>query len=288
MPVSLLPLIVRSGQLRCCCALAAALTGSTAMGQPGAGGALSAPNPTAQASVTGSKVPPVDERHPLAPALKLAQLSRKSLEAIKDYECTFIKREQLGGTLVTQTMQMKLREEPFSVYLKYQEPSPGREILFVSGQNDNKLLAHEGSGLKAIVGTVPLAIDSPQVKAENRHPIIDIGMRRLIEKTIEQWEYEGQFGEVNVQYFPDARIGGIACPAIESSHPQPRRQFKFHISRLYIDAKSNLPVRIENYGFPTAAGQEPPLVEEYTYVKVQPNVRLTNNEFSTKNPAYKF
>ncbi len=268
------------------CALAVLLLGSTAQSQTGS--PLSAPNPTAQASASGSKYPPVDERHPLAPALKLARASRKSLEAVQDYQCLFIKRELLNGAIVTQTMEMKLREQPFSVYLKCQEPNAGREILFVKGQNENKLLAHEGSGLKSIVGTVSLAIDAPQVRAENRHPITEIGMRNLIEKVIAQWEHEGQYGETNVQYFADAKIGGVSCPAVECSHPQPRRQFAFHISRLYIDSQSSLPVRIENYAFPSAAGQEPPLIEEYTYVKVQTNAGLTNNDFSSKNPNYKF
>jgi hypothetical protein len=278
--------VVRPNLVRSLCALAVVLSGSAASAQPGS--LLSAPNPTAQASAAGGKSPPVDERHPLAPALKLARSSRKALESVRDYQCLIIKRENVNGTMITQTMEMKFREEPFSVYLKFQEPNPGREILFVKGQNDGKLLAHEGSGLKALVGTVPLALDDARIKAENRHPITEIGMRNLIEKVITQWEFEGQYGEATVQYFPDAKIGGVSCPAIECTHPRPRRQFQFHLSRLYIDAQSNLPVRIENYGFPTAAGQEPPLMEEYTYVKVQTNVGLTNNDFSTKNPAYKF
>jgi len=278
--ISDLPLAMRST-----CVLTFVLAGAIASAQSGP--ALNAPNPTAQASASGSKYPPVDERHPLAPALKLARSSRKSLESVRDYQCLFIKRELLNGTLTTQTMEMKFREEPFSVYLKNHDPNPGREILFVKGQNDNKLLAHEGSGLKSLV-SVSLAIDAPMVRAENRHPITEIGMRNLIDKVIAQWEFEGQYGEATVQYFPDARIGGVSCPAIECMHPQPRRQFPFHLSRLYIDAQSNLPVRVENYAYPDAPGREPALVEEYTYVKVQTNVGLTNNDFSSKNPAYKF
>jgi hypothetical protein len=278
--------IVRPSVLRPACALLLLMVGTRAWGQNGS--PLSAPNPTAQASITGSKYPPVDERHPLAPALKLARASRKSMDSVRDYHCLFIKREHLNGSIITQTMEMKFREEPFSVYLKFQDPNPGREILFVKGQNENKLLAHEGSGLKSLVGTVPLAIDAPQVRAENRHPITQIGMRNLIDKVIAQWEFEGQYGEATVQYFPEAKIGGVSCPAIECMHPQPRRQFPFHLSRLYIDAQSNLPVRIENYAFPAAPGQEPPLVEEYTYVKVRTNVGLTNNDFSDRNSAYGF
>jgi hypothetical protein len=185
-------------------------------------------------------------------------------------------------------MQLKVREEPFSVYMKFQDPSPGREILFVRGKNQNQLLAHEATGLKSIVGTVSLAIDAPQVRAENRHAIIDMGMRRLVEQVVEQWELQAKYSESTVQYYPEAKIGGVTCPAIECSHPTARRQFPYQVTRLYLDAKSNLPVRLENYGFPTKPGQQAPLVEEYTYVKIKTNVGMKDVDFDDNNPGYRF
>jgi hypothetical protein len=227
-------------------------------------------------------------QHPLVPAIRLLKASRKSLEDIKDYEATFIKRERFSDGLRTQTMQLRLREQPFSVYLRCEDPNAGREILFVKGQNQNMLLAHEGSGIKSLVGTVSLAVDSPKAREDNRHPITDLGMRRLVERLTEQWEEQAKYQECDVRYYPDAKIGGVSCPAIECSHPKPRRQFPFHVTRIYIDAKSNLPVRLENYEFPTQRGQEPPLAEEYTYVKIRTNVGLKDADFSSTNPQYKF
>jgi hypothetical protein len=227
-------------------------------------------------------------QHPLAPAVRLLKASRKSLDEIKDYEATFIKRERFSDGLKTQTMQIRLREQPFSVYLRCEEPNVGREILFVKGQNQNMLLAHEGSGIKSLVGSVSLAVDSPKAREDNRHPITDIGMRRLVERLAEEWELQSNYQECDVRYYPDAKIGGVSCPAIECSHPKPRRQFPFHVTRIYIDAKSNLPVRLENYDFPTQRGQEPPLAEEYTYVKIRTNVNFKDADFSSTNPQYKF
>ena len=36
--------------------------------------------------------------------------------------------------------------QPFSVYMKFLKPRAvaGREVIWVKGQNDNKLIAHEG------------------------------------------------------------------------------------------------------------------------------------------------
>ncbi|MCA9079219.1 MAG: DUF1571 domain-containing protein [Planctomycetaceae bacterium] len=226
--------------------------------------------------------------HPLVPAIRLAQESMQALEAVNDYQAKFTKREWVGQQFVAQQMTMKLREKPFSVYLHFEQPNAGREILYVHGVNQNKLLAREGSGLKSLVGTVSLAVDDATVKAENRHPITDLGMRRMLQLVIDQWEFESKYGEIDVKYYPDARMGNVACEAIESSHPRPRKQFPFHVTRLYIDKRSRFPIRIENYGFPKSPQDTPPLIEEYTFSEIRPNIRLSDADFDQRNPAYGF
>jgi hypothetical protein len=160
--------------------------------------------------------------------------------------------------------------------------------LYVAGQNNGMMLAHEGSGIRSLVGTVSLALDSPEVRVENRHPLTDAGLRNLLRLLIKQWEVERQYGEISVQYYPDAQLGKLACRVIEVSHPTPRRQFRYHITRLYLDASSGLPVRVENYGWPQQAGAPPPLIEEYTYTQLQTNVGLTDRHFDRRCPDYKF
>ena len=44
----------------------------------------------------------------------------------------------------------------------------------------------------------------------------------------------------------------------------------------------------ELYGWPTQAGGQPPLVEEYTYRDVRVNVGLTDADFDPENPNYNF
>ena len=226
--------------------------------------------------------------HPLVPAIRLARESYAALQKVQDYEAVFFKRELVSGKLQNQKIMLRLREEPFSVYMKFIEPSAGREILFVEGRNQNQLRVHEAAGLSSLVGTISLAINSPSVMAENRHPITDVGMRRLLELQLKLWELESNYGEINVKFYPNARMGNVACEVIESSHPQPRKQFPFQMTRLFLDKQSRLPIRIENYGFPRQAGAQPPLVEEYTYTNVRTNVGLTDAHFDEKNPQYSF
>jgi hypothetical protein len=228
------------------------------------------------------------QEHPLVPAIQMAKQSYEIVQQLKDYEATLIKRELINGRLTSQRIRMKTRENPFSIYLYYEEPNPGREVLFVMGQNQNQLLVREAAGVASLVGTVSLPVDSPQVMAENRHVITDMGMRRLLELLITQWELESKYAECDVKFYPGARMGNAECEVIESSHPRPRKQFPYHMTRVFFEKKSRLPIRIENYGFPPQPNQPAPLVEEYTYINVRTNIGLTPADFDRRNPNYSF
>lgn len=246
----------------------------------------------AAANATGSgqdlPVPPIDPEHPLYLPLQEAYKAREAISQVKDYEAEFIKREAIGRKLVKTTMNLKLRHEPFSVYLKFLDPNAGREVIYVEGRNNNNLLVHE-AGFKAIVGTMSLPPTGADAMTDNRYPVTLIGMQNLIEKVIKQWEAEGKLGEVKTQKYPDAKLpSGEECVAYESTHPTQRNQFKFHITRLWIDKKSGLPIRVEQLGFPRPGEKSPPIVEEYTYSKIKTNVPLTNRDFDKTNPSYSF
>lgn len=232
--------------------------------------------------------PPVDETHPLYVLLVEAYKAREALKSVKDYEADFIKREQINRKLVTTTMNLKLRHEPFSVYLKFVEPNAGREVIYVDGRNKNNLYVHE-TGFKAIVGTLSLPPTGPDAMADNRYPVTMIGMQNLLDKIIAQWEMEGKYSEVQTQKYPNATLPtGEQCVAYESLHPSPKKEFKFHVTRLWIDKATGLAIRVEQLGFPQKNDKQPPIVEEYTYCKVKVNVPLTDRDFDTKNPSYAF
>jgi outer membrane lipoprotein-sorting protein len=240
---------------------------------------------TAAGEPTPSKINP---EHPLAPALDMAYKAREALEDVKDYEAHFEKKELLGKQTIHTKMTIKLREDPFSVYLLFHEPNQGREVIYVDGKNNGMLLAHE-TGIKSLAGTVPLPIHSERAMDGNKYPITMIGIRKLLDQVIAQWEEEGKYGETEVKYYPNnPKFGDIEFKAVESKHPQPRKQFRFHITRLYLEKETNIPFRVEQFGFPQKNDKQPPLVEEYTYTKLKTNVGLEDLDFDVKNPKYAF
>lgn len=242
----------------------------------------------AQAAEDPQSASPIDERHPLYLPLQEAYKARAALKDIKDYECEFTKRELIGPRLMKTTMQLKLRQDPFSVYLKFIDPNKGREAIYVEGKNKNNVLVRE-PGVAGLLGVIELPPTGTQAMDGNKYPVTMIGLKTLLDKVIAQWEAEGKLGEVQTQKYPDAKLpSGEECVAYESMHPVPKKQFKFHITRLWIEKKTGLAIRIEQLGFPQKGQQAPPVIEEYTYSKIKTNVPLDNIDFDVNNPKYGF
>src|SRR5262245_51272813 len=102
----------------------------------------------------------------LSDAIEFARDRQAALKPVVDYTATFSKAEFIDRRLLSQTMDLKFRRKPFSVYLRcHSKLQPAREAIFVAGMNDDKLLLHE-SGLKALI-TMSLKPDDPRVMAEN-------------------------------------------------------------------------------------------------------------------------
>lgn len=238
----------------------------------------------AQAAVAGA--------HPLQPALDLAQKGLSELRGkIKDYSCTVVKRERIDGKLGEhEYMFAKIRHEPFSVYLYFLAPDTvkGQEVIWVDGQNEGNMLAHAGSGVRAMVGTVSLKPNGALAMQGNRYAVTEIGVENLAKRLVEVAEHDKQFGECEVNFFKDAKVNGRTCTCVQVVHPVPRRNFRFHLARVFIDDEYLIPIRYEAYDWPQEQGGQPVLMEEYTYMNVKPNNGFTDADFDPKNAAYKF
>ena len=265
-----------------------ALTGLAALGVT----LLDAPDTQAQSRPTTRVANRVTgthngKQHALLPALRVARSTQATLQKVEDYEAAFNKREWIDGKLVVQSMTIKLRHQPFSVYLHFSSPDKGREVIYNDGRNDGKLQVHL-TGLKSLIGTVSLSPTDDDVMEENRYPVTMIGISNMVAKVIEQWEADVKHGDIDVKYYPNAKLGNLECKVIQTSHPKQRPGVEFQMTRLYIDRNTNLPIRVEQFGFPEEPGQEPPLIEEYTYSNVRANIGLRDIDFNVRNPSYDF
>lgn len=232
-----------------------------------------------------------NHQHPLQEVMEFAADSREALKEVKDYTAVFTKTELVGNRMVKQTMDMKFREKPFSVYFRFRGgQETGREVIYVAGANNGNLLVRE-TGIKAIAGTLNIKPNSREVMEENRYPITRVGISNLLETAFQIWETEQKYAapdDVEVKFFPNAKLGDAACEAVQITHKKAHRELKYSLSRVYFDKQTKLPVRAERFGWPRRQGEKAPLVEEYTYSNVRTNVGLKNADFDPRNPNYGF
>jgi hypothetical protein len=242
----------------------------------------------------GQQPPPATQQlpeHPMLPVLRWAQGTHQALGQIKDYSCTFVKRELVDGELGEhQYMFAKVRHQPFSVYLYFLGPADlkGREVIYVEGRNDGHLLAHTTGLQDTIVGTLSLKPDSPRAMQGNRHPITRFGMRNLVGRMIELSEQAVQVNESEVRYFPGAKVNNRTCTCMQFSALRRRPGNEHYLRRLFVDDELKLPVRYESYGWPAQEGGQPPLLEEYTYMDLKLNNGFTDLDFDPRNSSYRF
>lgn len=233
----------------------------------------------------------VPENHPLMPVLQYAVDGLRDLEKIEDYSCTMVKRERINGVVGShQYFSCKIRHKPFSVYMYFLTPaeSKGQEAIYVEGQNDGKLWAHTVGFRDRVVGTLSLDPRGKLAMIDNRYAITEIGILNLTKRLIEVGKADAQHGDCEVKITPKVKIEGRECKLIECTHPEQRREFRFHIARIYIDEELRVPVRYEAYSWPTRAGGKPVLEEEYTYLDVKLNNGFEDIDFSPRNKNYGF
>lgn len=229
--------------------------------------------------------------HPLAPAVRWAIAGLPAIEALEDYSMTMVKRERINGKLTEhEYVFAKIRHKPFSVYLYFLGPPSlrGQEVIWIPEKNNGNMWAHTTGMQDKLVGTVSLKPDGLIAMRNQRYPLTEIGLVKMINRLIEVGQHDMQYGECEVKFFPGAKINDRTCTCIQVVHPVPRKNFLFHIARIFVDDEYNAPVRYESYDWPKEPGGAPDLLEEYTYVNLKFNNGFTDEDFDIKNPRYRF
>lgn len=229
--------------------------------------------------------------HPLEKPIKIGQTAVARANELTDYTAVLYRNMWLGNGYSQSTVHVKGRTRPFSVYLYFEQPSQGREVLFVEGWNQNKLLAHEGSGPLSLIGSVSLDPNGAQAMSGNKYPITKLGLDTLAQAVVDQWQQEMQLqpaDQVEVKLYPEARLGKEDCKVVETIHKRRVQGLRFHKTRLFLQKDTNVPFAVQQFAFPSQQGAAAPKVEDVRYQQLQINVGLTQQDFDPRNPAYKF
>lgn len=219
----------------------------------------------------------------------LLELGRYRIGAVPDYTAKFVKQERVDGALQDlQTIQLKLRHQPFSVYMKWLEGGDeGRQVLFVQGENDDQLQVRLG-GIKSRLPVMRLAPTCASAMQESRHPITEMGLSELAAQVHKYRSRDCSLTRgVRWEMLPDQKHFDRDCDCwiVEYDDPQIEPIYRKMIT--CVDKELALPISVRNFGWPdegvetsdAAALDAATLIEYYGYTEIRFEARLSDADF---------
>lgn len=264
-----------------------------------------------------AKIPTVDQ---------IIETAEKTLAGTKDYTGKLLRQERFLDGMKNQLNFFKFKK-PFSVYLRFIDPFPGREVIFVRGWNDNELKVHKGSFPDI---TVSLDPQGDTAMERSHHPITQFGFANTLKMAAKNLNLARKRGEGEIKVTDGGVVNGQPVWKIESRFPKGGRfitakddETLWDISRrtgqdmyllLYVnqDKDYDEPDDVDEgdrvfipryYGarteFYVTKEESIPvrvvirdrrglLYEQYDYTEIKRNVGLTRKDFDPDNKAYDF
>jgi hypothetical protein len=234
--------------------------------------------------------PPVLKETPAQPVVRsdespLRRLANKALEkekTLNNYICRLRRREQASGkTAPMEIIMVEYRRSPLSIHFKWLgEENKGREVIYVKGQNDDKIQVLTGQG--DLIGAghyLQFPPDSELMKSRSRYPIQESGIGRVVLRfgalldAIERGQTNAgslrYLGQKTRAEFPNPMdsVEQAILPGVEPFLPKGGTRF------LYFDQTTGLPLLIQTYD------QNQYEVEYYCFDRLQTPVPLDDADF---------
>lgn len=214
-------------------------------------------------------------------ALELLKQSKQIYdEEVTDYTATFHKTQRVGEKVNSDIIELKFMK-PFSIYYKFSKPDAGKEVIYVEGKNDNKLIGHLGGAASLIPISRWLKPTDPMAMAGNKYPITRSGIGNMLESLISQYEEAQKNGDLEAYYAGIELLDGRPTHVIIRRLP-PDKGYICYYSVTNIDIETRLPIRNVSLDWDMR------LMEYYYYEDLQVNVGLTEKDFDPNNPDYRF
>jgi hypothetical protein len=230
----------------------------------------------------------------------LLELGKQRIQHFPDYSATFFKQERVDGDNLQdlQTCQLKLRHQPFSVYMKWVEGGEvGQELLYVDGQYDNRMQVKLGGRKGDILPRLKLDPHGSAAMSKSRHPVTEMGLLQLSDLIIKFRKRDLSLKEgARWQMLADQKVLDQDCHCFVIEYDSKEIEPIYRKSITYIDKEHSLPICVKNFGWPAEdvsadnpqALDEATLIEFYGYKDLRFETRLSDNDFDKANAEYKF
>ena len=216
------------------------------------------------------------------------------LSALPGYTTTFSKQEVVGDELTDeQVMEVKIRHEPFSVYMKWTTGHKGRQVLYVDGEHKGRMLVKLG-GWKKRLPALKLDPSGSMAMKESRYPITKAGLLELVRESLAIRRGEmAKLQGVRCQLIENHEFDGRPCYAFIVEYADRSASDRYRKSEMLFDRELGVPVVVRNFSWPAEGAEgdatdESTLVEFYTYRNIKFQREVAGGDFDRANKAYRF
>ncbi len=224
--------------------------------------------------------------------LEITQAAQTRISSSPGYKAVFYKQERIRDKLLPeQKMELKIRNSPFAIYLRFLDPPSerGKEVVYADGKHENKLIGHYGGLSRRLLPRIAVAPNNPVALADSRHPVTEAGLANLIKQLLRFRKLD--LGNSDAGTILDWQVEPDGSRLPKSIHSHARRDGVRPFCKVEIiyDPKTWLPIRIDGYDWPAEGDPGgPKLAERYRYEDLHLDVEFEDLDFDPANPEYQF
>jgi hypothetical protein len=201
-------------------------------------------------------------------------------DAVGDYTCRLDKKVRKNGKLCDDRDISVKYKKPSHYYFRWNSgTAKGREVIFVQGRYNDKIVAHPGGIFKIL--TFHLDPEGYLAMKENRHCLKSSGMEKIIALVASNAALAKEKGLDGIRFKGESLFDGKRVRLVEGLFPEDQGFYARRIV-LYLCPALQLPLKVSIYD---GAGE---LVEDYEFHDLKNNVGLSENDFEPHNPQYNF
>ena len=208
--------------------------------------------------------------------------AESTLARTDNYTAIVHKQERIQQKLTEEETIFLKFKKPFKVYMKWvKEPHKGRESLYIDGYNDNLVKVRECG----IAGIITVNIDPKGTLAMkgNRHPVTHSGIENLVKLLRRNLEKGISAREIVLREKGVEKVYGRTTKKVEMVFPKNKtNSYYCYRALINLDVETKLPIRVHIYDW------DDTLLERYGYEAVRIDAGLTEADFDSKNPEYRF
>jgi hypothetical protein len=207
--------------------------------------------------------------------ITLLKLAMKNYETkIQDFTGTLYKQERINDNLKeTEEISVKFKEDPFSLVMNWEKNHGAVDkLLYVEGQNENKIVVHP-AGWLSWIKSVKRDPRDKQVQQSSRKTPDQFGFRRTLESMLEVYEQAQKNNDLKIAYLGQTEVYGRPCVSMERTLPA-KPEYPYARLVMDFDVQYLLPISISCYDW------QGRLLSRYVYENLKFNVGLNAATFT--------